>query len=105
MVGALNGLRKPAGVLLAQAGPPVPADVIVGSKGPLSIAQDNDAFGSHLLEEVVSRRRQAIFPANTEPAPGKDPFGLFLEDLGRHVVVARQGLGAVDRDLSGLQKL
>jgi hypothetical protein len=70
----LDGAAQVAGVLLAEAGAAVAADVVVGPVGTVALLEDDDALLADLLDEVVARGRQPILPPHAEPAPQENVF-------------------------------
>ena len=104
VVGALDGLGEPAGVLLAEPGAPVAADVVVRPVAARPVAQHDDALLPDLLEEVVARIGDPLLPADADPAPQEDALHLLRQDLRRGEILARQGVGPVDGNLGRLDE-
>ena len=105
MIGTLYRLGKPPGVLLAQPGPPVATDVVVGSENAPPIAQYNDAFRPDLLQKILARLPDLVLPADAKPAAHKDLLELRCKHLGSNVVAAGKGSGAANSDLGRFEKL
>jgi hypothetical protein len=83
----------------------VAAHIIVGAKGATPVSKHNDALGSYRLQEILAWLSHLIFTADAKPASSEDLFKLLGEQLRCHVVAPRQGFGAMDSDLRGLEKL
>src|SRR5919112_1614164 len=86
MIGALDGFGEAAAVLLAETSTTVSAHVIVRSNRAATIAKEDDAFGSDLLQEILAWLADPIFPAHAEPPLGKDPLELHRKNVAGDVV-------------------
>jgi hypothetical protein len=105
MIGALDGLAEPAGVLLTEPGSAVSTHVVVGAYGSTPIPEQDDAFSPHLLQDVVAGFPDLIFPTDAEPAPRKDALELRRKHLRSNVVSPGQSSGSAYGDLGRLEKL
>jgi hypothetical protein len=83
----------------------MPADVVVRPKRAVTVAEDDDAFVSNWLEKVIARMCDLVDPTDAKPPLRKDALKLLGQDVGRHIIAAGQGTGAVDGNLRGLEEL
>ena len=79
MVGALDGLGKPAGVLLTDPSAPVAADVEVRPVAAGPVPQHDHALAADLLHEPVARIGDPVFPPHAEPALEEDLLHLLRQ--------------------------
>src|SRR5215813_12837437 len=76
VIRALNRLEMAAG-LLAHPSAAVAADIIKSAQLMLLIAQHDQAFARHVLQEIIAGIEELTLVADAEPACGENPF-LFL---------------------------
>ena len=101
MIGTLNRLGELPGVLLAEPGTAVAADVVVGPQGAATIAQHDDALACRPAAGNNPRVRDPVLPADAEPALREDALRFFLEDFGRHVIASRGSVRAPSMAICG----
>ncbi len=104
VVGTLDRLGEAAGVLLAEPGAPVPADVVERPVAARPVVQHDHALLADLLEEVLARLGDAVFTADADPALEEDLLHLLGQDLRRGEIFAGKGVGPIDGDLGRLDE-
>jgi hypothetical protein len=83
----------------------MPTDIVVRTENTGFVAQHNDAFRPDLLQKILARLPDLVFPADAKPAPHKNLLELRCKHLRSNVVAARKGSGAANGDLGRLEKL
>ena len=92
---ASRGVRlagRAAFVRRAEAGAPVTADVVVRREPALARPREQQAFAQDLEHAHFPGLREVFGASGTDPLAREDPIALFLEDLGRGVVLGGKGL-------------
>ena len=74
-------LGELAGVLLADPGAAVAADVVVGPQRALPVPQHDDALLADRLGELVARIGEPVLPPHAEPALGENCSSSSAENL------------------------
>ena len=81
VVGALDRLGEAAGVLLAEPGASVAADVVIRPVSAGPVAQHDHALLPDHLQEIVARVGDAVLAPDADPPSEEDPFQLLGQDV------------------------
>ena len=82
----------------------MPADIIACAEAAGVFPQDDDALAADFLKYVIAGIGDTVLASDAEPATQEDPLDFPSEELGRFVLVARQGHRAIEGDFSAFDE-